>query len=74
MAVKAGARVVIDRDVEELPTGAAGLVTRVAGDAMAGPDDAGEPLDADMEQIARSGVFVTDGRRLGFDHVLLVSA
>jgi hypothetical protein len=41
---------------------------------MAGLDDAGEPLDADMEQIAPSGVFVTDGRRLGFDHVLLVSA
>ena len=44
-------RVFVDGDVEELPSGAAGLVARIAGDTMAGLDDAGGFL---MSMFSRS--------------------
>jgi hypothetical protein len=46
------AGVIIDGDVEELPACSTSLVPGVAGDAMAGLDDAGELLDVDVQQVA----------------------
>jgi hypothetical protein len=43
------AGVVVDSDVEELPTGAAGFVLRVASEAMAGFVDASQLLDVDLK-------------------------
>lgn len=62
---------IVDGDVEELPTGAVGLIARVAGEAVAGLDDAGEFLDVDVQQVAGRAVFVAHWRRLGLDHGLL---
>jgi hypothetical protein len=41
------------------PSGAAGLVARIAGDAMAGPDDAGQLLDVDVQQVAAGGMLIS---------------
>jgi hypothetical protein len=59
------ARMVIDGDVEILPTGALGLTVRKsAGDARARADDAGELLDIKMDEFPRGRAFVaTDGQR-----------
>ena len=42
------ARVVVDRDIEELPACSAGLIARITGDAVASLDDACELLDVAM--------------------------
>ena len=55
---KGDAGVVVDGDIEELPAGAASFILGIAGEAMAGLDDAGQFLDVDVQQIAGSGVFV----------------
>src|SRR5882724_8410450 len=56
---EAEARVIVDGDAEVFPTCAAGgIALAVSGDAVARAHDAGEFLDAAMEQIAR-------GRALG---------
>ena len=51
---------IVDGDVEELPTGTASFVLRIAGDAMASLDDAGELLDVEMQQVAGRGMLVAD--------------
>ena len=43
---------VVDGHVEELPSGAAGFILRVAGDAVAGLVDAGQLLDVDVQQVS----------------------
>src|SRR6185437_5259234 len=68
------ARVIVDGHVEELPARPTGLVAWIAGDAMARLGDARELLDIDVQQVSRRGVFVAQGRRLGFDTVLLVQS
>jgi hypothetical protein len=60
--------VVVDRDMGELPTCAAGLVTRVGGQAMARLLDAGELLDVDVEEIAWSLALVAREHHLGLQH------
>src|SRR5580658_3680779 len=62
------AGVVVDSNVEELPAGAAGLVLRIAGDAMAWLADASQLLDVDVQQISGSIALVAVGRQLGFEH------
>ena len=46
------AGVVVDGDVNVFPAHAAGAVGRIAGDAMARPDDAAQLLDVQVQQIA----------------------
>jgi hypothetical protein len=49
------AGMIVDGDVEELPTGAADMIVlRIAGDAMARADDAGEFLDVEVNELARA--------------------
>ena len=55
---KADAGVIIDRHEQELPTGARYRVASVAGDPMAGPLDAAEFLDVDVQQVAGRGMLV----------------
>jgi len=69
---KGDAGVVVDSHVEELPSGAAGLVARVAGNAVAGLDDAGQLLDVDVQQIAGRGVFVAHDGDLRLQHLRFV--
>jgi len=58
---KAG--VVVDGDVNELPTGAAATPGLVAGGAMTGAREASELLDVEMKQVAGTLMFVAaDGR------------
>ena len=66
------ARVVVDRDVEELPTGSASLILRIAGDAMASLDDTGELLDVEVQHIARRGVLVAHDGDRRLQHLRLV--
>src|SRR5487761_1309941 len=66
------AGVVVDGHIEELPAGAAGFVLGIAGDAMAGFDDAGQLLDVDVQQVSRGGVFVAHDGDLGLQHFGLV--
>ena len=68
------AGVVVDSDVEELPTGAASFILRIAGDAMPGFMDTGQLFDVDVQQIAGSGMFVADDGRSGLEHTDLVQA
>jgi hypothetical protein len=60
--------VIIDGDVEKLPTGAASFVLGIAGDAMAGLVNPGEFLDVDVQQVTGSGMFVAHDRNSGFEH------
>jgi hypothetical protein len=61
------AGVVVDGDIEKLSASAASLVLRIAGDAVARFGDAGKLLDVDVQQIAGSGMFVTDDGNLGLE-------
>jgi len=54
------AGVIVDGDVEELPTGTASFVLRIAGDAMTWFSNAGQLFDVDVQQIAGSGMFVAN--------------
>ncbi len=55
---------VVDGDVEELPTGAWGvIVLAVAGDAVAGAHDARELLDIEMDELTRVLAFIAAERR-----------
>ena len=57
------AGVIIDGDVKVLPTGAAGVIAlAVAGDAMAEALDAGELLNIEVDEFARSGPLVAAQR------------
>jgi hypothetical protein len=61
-------RVVVDGDVQILPTGPAGVVElAVAGDAMAWADNAGELLNIEVEEVTRSVTLVTHGGRRRFE-------
>src|SRR5208283_2395501 len=66
------AGVVVDGDVEKLPTGAAGFISGIAGDAVARLDNAGQLLDVEMQQIAGGSMFVTHDGYLGLQHFDLV--
>src|SRR5271168_1084558 len=66
------ARVIVDGDIEELPTCAASLILGVAGDAVTGLVDARQLLDIDVDQIAGGGIFIADDRRLQLEHPNLV--
>ena len=57
--------VIVDGDVEELPSSAAGLVAGIAGDAMPSPDDAGELLDVEVHQITGHRMLIAN-HRLGW--------
>src|SRR5271155_520450 len=61
------AGVIVDGDVEELPTGAAGFVLRIAGEAMAGFGNAGQLFDVDVQQIAGSRMLVAKDGNDGFE-------
>ena len=39
---------------------------------MPGPVDAGQLLDVDVQQVTRTGVFVSVGRQFGLEHADLV--
>jgi hypothetical protein len=65
-------RVIIDGDIEELPACAAGFVLRIASDAMAGLDDAGQLFDVEVKQVARSCMFVAHDGSGRLDHPDLV--
>src|ERR1017187_10129412 len=60
---EADARVVVDGDVQILIASAAHVVAGIAGDAVAGADDTGQALDVEVDQIARTLVFVALNRR-----------
>ena len=47
--------VIVDGDVEELPTDTTGFVLRISGEAMARFINAGQLFDVDAQQIAGSG-------------------
>jgi len=64
--------VIIDGDIEELPACAAGFVLRIASDAMAGLDDAGQLFDVEVKQVARSCMFVAHDGSGRLDHPDLV--
>src|SRR5271165_1225168 len=53
------AGVVIDGDIEELPSGATGFVLGISGEAMAGFGDASQLFDVAMQQVSRGGMLVT---------------
>jgi len=57
--------VIVDGDVQELPTGAADVVAlAIAGDAMAGAFDPGQLLDVEVDELAWMSAFVAaDGQR-----------
>ena len=63
---EADAAVVVDGDVEILVAGAGGFARVVAVNAVAGLDDPGQALDIEVDQAARTLVFVTHdwGRRI----------
>src|SRR5579871_844516 len=65
---ESNARVIVDSDVQEFPTGAAGFVERIAGDAMARFDDAGQLFDVDVQQIAGRRMFIAEDRYARFEH------
>jgi hypothetical protein len=56
---------IIDGDVEELPAGAGDMIAlAVAGDTMAGADDAGELLDVEVDEFPWMSTFIaTNGWR-----------
>ena len=54
---------IVDREMHASPTGPIDAVATVAGDAVAGPYDAAEFLDVQVQQIARRGVLVAHHRR-----------
>ena len=56
---------VVDADVDALPADAVLLAAPGAGDAVAGFVKAGELLDIEVDQIARSGALVAARRLLG---------
>lgn len=58
----AEARVIIDADVQKLPTGPAHVVAPIAGDAMAHRLDAAELLGVEVEQFSRLFAFVAHHR------------
>ena len=57
------ATVVIDGDMQVLITGSGRLASVVAMDAMAGLDDACQPFDIEVDQVAGSLVLITHHRR-----------
>ena len=62
------AGVIVDGNIEELPTGAASFVLGVAGETMTGLMNAGQFLDVDVQQVAGSGMFVAHDGQSGFEH------
>ena len=59
-------RVIVDGNVEELPTGAADMIVlRIARDAVARADDAGEFLDVEVNELAWAGALVALDRWWG---------
>ena len=51
---------IVDGDIEELPAGAAGFVLGISGEAMARFGNAGQLFDVDVQQIAGSGMLITN--------------
>ena len=60
---EADASVVVDGDVHVLVAGAGGLARVIAMDAMARLDDAGQPLDIEVDETAWALVLVAHHRR-----------
>jgi hypothetical protein len=54
------AGVIVNGHVEKLPAGPAGFVLRIAGEAMTGFADAREFFDVEVQQIAGSGMLITN--------------
>jgi hypothetical protein len=64
---KSEAGVIVDGDMKELPAGALGLaVARMAGDAMAWADDAGELLDVEVDEFTGLCALVAADRQRRF--------
>lgn len=59
------AAVIIDRDVQRLDAGARIAVGSIAGGADARLSEAAQLLDVEVEELARLGVFIAEGRRFG---------
>ena len=59
---EADAAVVVDGDVHVLVACAGNVVAGIAGDAMAGTHDTRQSLDVEVNEVARTGVFVTHHR------------
>ena len=56
-------RVIVDGDMRERPSGTIDRVASIAGDPMAGPHDTTELLGIDVQELARTRMFVAnDGR------------
>jgi hypothetical protein len=51
--------VIVNGDMDELPTGATTALRPVGGDAMTGLLKATQLLDVEMQQVTRSGMLVT---------------
>src|SRR5438128_9436553 len=64
--------VVVNGDIEKLPTGSAGFVLWVSSHAMSGFVDAGQFLDVDMQQVPGSSMFVAQDGNCGLQHACLV--
>src|SRR6516165_2751188 len=72
---EADARVVVDREVDELPAGV--LVPTAlsnAGDPVAGTLEAAELFDVDVDQLARPLAFITANRSLRLERAQPVEA
>ena len=54
------AGVIVDSDIKKFPTGAAGFVLRIAGEAMAGFGNTGQLFDVDVQQIAGSRMLIAN--------------
>lgn len=60
---EADARVIVDGDMQILPSGAAGFPSTISVDAMARLDDPGQALDIEVDQIAGMFVFIANHGR-----------
>ena len=65
---------VVDADVDVFEANLAVLADAAAGDAMTGLVEAGEPLDVEMDQIARPAPLVAPDRRLRLERPELAEA
>jgi hypothetical protein len=65
--------VVIDGDIYKvLPTRRAGLILRVAGDAVARLDDSRQLFNVDVQKVSWASVLVTNDGDLRFQHLDLI--
>ena len=61
-ASKAHSRVIVNGHMHVFPSGSCGVLPPVSGDPMSGTHETPEPLDVQVQQVARMGVDVTARR------------